>query len=78
MQRAVDEHLERDLGLPDPPHAVREPRRPEAVLAEQVAVSALAEHVLRRDAQVRDANLAVVPLAGHRIDVSHDLPAFGG
>jgi hypothetical protein len=36
LERAVDHHVERDLRLADPAHAVREPRRPEPRLAEQV------------------------------------------
>ena len=47
FERALDHHVERDLGLADPAHAVREPRRAEPRLAEQVALAAPAEHVVR-------------------------------
>ena len=77
LQRAVDEHLQRHLGVADPAHTVRKPRRAEAVLAKQVAVAALAEHVLRGHTQILDADLAVVADAGHRVDVADDLPTFG-
>ena len=78
LEGAVHQHLERDLGVADPAHAVREARRAEAVLAEQVALAAAAEHAVVGDAEVGDADLAVVALAGHRVDVADDLPALGG
>ena len=39
VERAVDHHVERRLGLRDPAHAVRQPGRAEPVLAEQVALA---------------------------------------
>ena len=47
VERAVDHHVERHLGLGDPAHAVREPGRAEPVLAEQVALAPPAEHLRR-------------------------------
>ena len=45
---ALHHHVERRLGLADPPHAVGQPGRTEAVLAEQVALALAAEQVLVR------------------------------
>ena len=55
-----------------------EPGRPQPVLAEQVTLTAAAQHVGRRDPQVGDADLAVVVAARHGLDVPHDLPSFTG
>ena len=52
-------HVERQLRLGDPAHAVGQPGRPEAVLAEQVALTAATQHGARRDPQVLDADLGV-------------------
>jgi uncharacterized protein (TIGR00369 family) len=54
VEGAIDHHVERDLRLPDPAHAVREARGAEARLAEEVTLPAPAEHVLVRHA-VRSA-----------------------
>ena len=75
VERAVDHHVERDLGLRDPAHAVREARRPEPVLAEQVALAAAAEHLVVVHAQVLDADLGVAAGAVHRLDLAHLGPA---
>ena len=75
VERALDGHLQRDLGVADPAHAMREPGRAEAHLAEPVALSASAEERGFRHHAVLDADLAVVALTGHRVDVAHDLPA---
>ena len=54
VERAVDHHVERRLGLGDPAHAVGEAGRAEPVLAEQVALAAAAEHVGVGHPQVLD------------------------
>ena len=76
LEGAIDHHVERDLGLADPPHAVREAGRAEAVLAEEMALTAPAEHVRRRDPEVLDQDLAVVVATRHRLDVTDDVPAL--
>ena len=53
---------------------MREPRRPEPVLAEQVALASLAEDVRVRHAKVGNFDLAVVAAPRQRVDVAHDLP----
>ena len=76
LHRAIDHHVERDLRLPDPAHAVREPRRAEPVLAEAMALAESAQDRVLRDAQIGDADLAVVVTRpAHRVDVADDLPA---
>jgi hypothetical protein len=75
LRRPVHHHVERRLGLAEPAHAVGETRRTEARLAEQVALTAAAEHAVGGNTQVADADLAVVVSAGHRLDVAHQLPA---
>ena len=77
VERAVDHHVERDLGLRDPAHAVREPGRAEAVLAEQVALPAAAEHLVVVHAEVFDADLGVAAGTVHRLDLADLGPAVG-
>ena len=72
---AFDHQLERDLGLRDPAHAVREARRAQPYLAELVTAAALAEHRGVGHAHVVEADLAVVVAPRHRLDVAHDLEA---
>ena len=70
LQRAVDHHVERRLGLGDPAHAVGQPGRAEAVLAEQVTLPAPAEHLRLVQAQVLDEDLGVPGAAVHRLDLA--------
>ncbi len=77
LSDAVDHHVERDLGLADPAHAVREACRAETGLTEQMALPAPAEHLVLVHAQVGDPDLAVVVAARQRLDVAYDLPALG-
>src|SRR5207247_1219523 len=51
-------------------------RRAKAVLAEQVALAATAEHLVVSDVEVADTDFAVVAAAGHRVDVANDLAAL--
>ena len=76
VERAVDHHVERRLGLGDPAHAVREPRRAEPVLTEQVPLAPTAEHLVLVDAQVGDDDLGVAGAAVHRLDLAHVVPAL--
>ncbi len=50
LECAVHHHVERDLGLSDPSHAVGETGRSQAGLAGQMALATASEHVLARDA----------------------------
>ena len=60
LERAVDHHLERDLGLADPAHAVREARRAPAGTGRAGGPGRDRRACLVRDAQVGDPDLAVV------------------
>ena len=77
VQRSVDHHVERDLGLGDPAHAVRESGGAEPILAEQVALPSATEHLVVVDAQVLDEDLRVAGAAVHRPDLAHLVPPFG-
>ncbi len=75
---AIHQHLERDLRVADPAHAVGEACGAKAVLPEQVSLATAAEHLVVGDAEVGDADLAVVAASGHGVDVADDLPALDG
>jgi hypothetical protein len=78
VERAIDHHLQRRLGLADPAHAVGQAGRPQPVLAQQVALAPPTEHLRGMQPEVVDADLAVVVAAGEGVHVAHDLPAFVG
>ena len=46
VQRPVHHHVQRRLGLGDPPHAVGEAGRTEAVLAQQVPLASATQHLV--------------------------------
>src|SRR5439155_1129489 len=52
LEGAVHEHFQGYLGVADPAHAVGQARRAKAVLAEQVALAATAEHLVVSDVEV--------------------------
>ena len=78
LERASDHHVERRLGLRDPPHAVSEPGRAETVLAEQVTLTTTAEHLALVDSEIFDHDLAVPGAAVHRLDLADLVPTLGG
>src|SRR4051812_17656821 len=75
LLRAIDHALERELDLPEPAHAVGEPRRPEPHLPELVTATEPAEDVRLRHAHVFEAELAVIVPARDRVDIAHYFPA---
>ena len=77
VERPVDHHVERHLGLGDPAHAVRQPGRPEAVLPQHVTLAPPAEHGRVGHPQVLDEDLGVAGGAVHGLDLAHLGPTVG-
>ena len=78
LQRPVDHHVQRRLGLCDPAHAVGQARRPQPVLPQPMSVAAATQDLRVVNAQVFDDDLAVPTRAVHRLDLAHPVPALAG
>jgi hypothetical protein len=59
VERALRQHLERDLGVADPAHAMRQTRRAEPCLAQPMALPAAAHDRTIRHPHPLEAELAV-------------------
>ena len=76
IKGASNHHVEGSLRLTYPSHAMRESCWSESILAQQVTLTATAEHAACRYPQILNQNFAMVVTTRHGLNVTNNIPSF--